>query len=765
MAVRLQMRLGVVAESDRLPDSPDRIVVVEPSVGSVARSKGSLYLLVTSSASSGRAREATRLVAEAIRDQYYYDESAGIRVCIVKAISAANKRLAHQRERFGVPVDAAGNGPIGVAVAVVRSNELYVATVGPAEAYLIRQARLSTLPDPHRERGLPTGEVEPEVWRGEIGVGDSLVLISPNVVERLGADELKDAMVTLHPQSAMEQLQHQFVAADGSGSDGALAVEANEVAATTKQRTLVPVRPPEPLAGAPDRSPIPLAASVSGGVAAVQAGARQARSAAGGFVSRIVWRIQDLLPARGPRYRKVTPLSAQRETQRRAAVAVLALVALVAVFGLAVYMIGFGPKKTELSSLSAGQQALQQAESDVGQVFGPGIDLVADDQPKALQLLTDAYNQLQVAESGGIATSRIDPLRSQVIAGLDRIWNVVPIAARSAFAFPDSKTPVNLTAVVRGPDGAPYVLDSGSKTVYRIDLQARKATVILRAGQTTANGTKVAEPKFIAVGGPDLLILDAKNTLWRWRPADNKGNGTLLTVRVSGATSWGSDIRGIGTYLREPDAGLYNLYVIDPSQRQVLRYSPAADGSGYPADATGYLATAQDVSGVSEMLIDGDMYLVDNGAIERLAGGRTVTWSASAPGDALLRTAPRFLHIASPSGRGEGVLYAWDAANARVIAYDKATGNYQEQYRLAGGLSGFSDVRGMYVTLGAQGDPPTLWWVIRNRLLTAPLVAVPDQPSASPSPSPQPSPSPRSSGAASTSRPSKASASPSASHS
>ena len=61
-------------------------------------------------------------------------------------------------------------------MAVVRGNEMYVATVGPAEAYLIRQARLSTLPDPHRERGLPSSGLEPDVWRGEITVGDSLVL-------------------------------------------------------------------------------------------------------------------------------------------------------------------------------------------------------------------------------------------------------------------------------------------------------------------------------------------------------------------------------------------------------------------------------------------------------------------------------------------------------------------------------------------------------------------------------------------------------------
>ena len=184
MAVRLQMKLGLVPEADRLPDSPDQMVVVEPSVGSVARSKGALYLLVTARAAGNRIEEAARTVADTIRTEYYYDESAGIRVCIRKAIQLANKKLVHQRERLGM-AGSDGDGPIGIGVAVVRGNELYVATVGPAEAYLIRQARLSTLPDPHRERGLPTAELEPEIWRGEISVGDSLVLV---VGERRRAD-------------------------------------------------------------------------------------------------------------------------------------------------------------------------------------------------------------------------------------------------------------------------------------------------------------------------------------------------------------------------------------------------------------------------------------------------------------------------------------------------------------------------------------------------------------------------------------------------
>src|SRR3954463_16129841 len=110
MAVRLHMKLGVVAEHDRLPDSPDTIVVVEPSVGSVGRTKGNLYLLVTSRIAGTRPGEATRMIADTIRNEYYYDESAGIRQCLVKVLGIANKRLTHQRDRYnlGHPGDAAG---------------------------------------------------------------------------------------------------------------------------------------------------------------------------------------------------------------------------------------------------------------------------------------------------------------------------------------------------------------------------------------------------------------------------------------------------------------------------------------------------------------------------------------------------------------------------------------------------------------------------------------------------------------------------------
>src|SRR5438034_507241 len=215
------MKLGVVPDAEQAPDSPDTALHVEPRVGAQTRTKGHLFLLVTSRVPGPRARDATALVADSIRSEYYYDESAGIRVCLVKAIQVANKRLTHARER-----GALGNtqGPIGVGLAVVRDNELYVCTVGPAEAYLSRGARLSRMPDP---------------------------------------------------------------------------------------------------------SPIPLADTVAGGFAAAQSSARWARGAVGRALYRFLLRIQDALPSRGVPRRRVTPLSARREGQRRAAVALLSMVVVV----------------------------------------------------------------------------------------------------------------------------------------------------------------------------------------------------------------------------------------------------------------------------------------------------------------------------------------------------------------------------------------------------------------------------------------------------
>ena len=38
----------------------------------------------------------------------------------------------------------------------------------------------------------------------------------------------------------------------------------------------------------------------------------------------------------------------------------------------------------------------------------------------------------------------------------------------------------------------------------------------------------------------------------------------------------------VATFVTHHDSGLYNLYVVDPSAREILVYTPAADGVGFP---------------------------------------------------------------------------------------------------------------------------------------------------------------------------------------
>ena len=746
MAVRLQLKLGAVTDHDRLPDSPDTTIVVEPSIGSIARTKGQLYLLVTSRVAGARAREATRVVADTIRNEYYYDESAGIRSCLVKALGLANKRLAHQRDRYGLGHQADGSGPIGVAVAVVRGRELYVVTVGPAEAYLIRQARLSTLPDPYRERGLPTGDLEPDVWRGELSVGDSLCLVSANLVARVGTDALKDALITLHPQSAVEHLHARFVAADGDGSDGAIAFEATGVGATQRARTLVPVWPAEPRAGAPDRGPIPLADTVTDGVAALGAGAGRARNAAASGIQSFVWRLQDLLPRRRAGYRRVTNAGSRLEMQRRAAGAFLAFIVVAGGLGLTVYAFGGQrPPAEVIESMSTGQAALDAARRALASVSGSGVDLIENEPRKALELLTTAYEQLAKAERAGIAASTVRPLRATTIAGLDRLYGVVPVRDTNVFTFPAAEVPVELTAMVRGFDGAPFVLDAGTSTVWRIDVAGGKATAIARLGQK-ASGTTVAEPRFLTTGGRDVLILDAKNVLWRWTPADQTGKGTLVRVRLADSASWGDDLRAIGTFVANFDAGLYKFYVVDPSEQQIVVLSPGSDGGGFPNAGTGRLPAARPVDGITDLVIDGDIWVTEDGEVARLipAAG----WDPEPPEDALLRDAPVYVRIATGTARATGPMYAFDDENDRLVALSKEDGSYVAQYRLTVGDTGWRDLRGMLVIPGADDtEPDTLWWIDRDGLHSVILEAAPDVAPPLPTPSPSAAGSPGASGA------------------
>ena len=142
--------------------------------------------------------------------------------------------------------------------------------------------------------------------------------------------------------------------------------------------------------------------------------------------------------------------------------------------------------------------------------------------------------------------------------------------------------------------------------------------------------------------------------------------------------------------------------MVDPSEQQILAYSPAADGSGFPTSPTPRLSAPRNVSTISDMYIDGDIWVADGGQILRLVGGKAEGWEADTPGDEVLRGKPAYRLLASGSPRREGTIYGFDPQNQRVVALSKVNGSYIQQYRLAEGAASWADMRGWYVQRGSS---------------------------------------------------------------
>ena len=161
--------------------------------------------------------------------------------------------------------------------------------------------------------------------------------------------------------------------------------------------------------------------------------------------------------------------------------------------------------------------------------------------------------------------------------------------------------------------------------------------------------------------------------------------------------------------------------MVDPSERQILKYPPASDGYGFPAAPSGYLKTALDLSGVSQLLIDGDLFTVDSGAVLRYVSGTSRDWRPDLPPDAVLRPAPIYGAMAAGPTPRKGPLYAWDRVNDRMVELDKGSGRFVGQFRLVDRSDAWGDVRGMLLDSAGSG-PPTLWWIDGSRLMSALLV-------------------------------------------
>ena len=145
------------------------------------------------------------------------------------------------------------------------------------------------------------------------------------------------------------------------------------------------------------------------------------------------------------------------------------------------------------------------------------------------------------------------------------------------------------------------------------------------------------------------------------------------------------------------------------------------------------------------MLIDGDAYVLNRDGLIRYQSGRADDYELEMPpDDEDVRSGHDYRQFAIDPVRREGRVWLWDGEHDRVLAMEKSSGDYVEQFVGAPGADALTDLRGMFVVESAEaGQPNVLIWADAGRLLATPLLDVSAAPSPTPTASPSPSPTPK----------------------
>ena len=565
------------------------------------------------------------MVADTIRNEYYYDESAGIRQCLIKVHRDRQQAADPPADRYGM--GHAGEEP-GRSASRWRSSGAASCTSRPSgRPRPTSSARPASPPCPIRtgDRGLPVDRARARglarrAQRGRLAHASSRRTSSP----RSAPTPLKDALVTLHPQSAIEHLHARFVAADGKGSDGAFAFEATEVGATHRpspwSRSARPSRSPARPTARRSRSPTPsVGAAAAVGAGRPGEGRRRQRAPA-----RPCGGSRTCSPGGAGRPRKVTapPRAWRRSAGRRVA------------------LLASSPSPARSSSACTPSAASGSPGRDPRRsrwpsgrsrrprrpwprVSGPGVDLIADDPRRALELLTSPTRSSTRPRRRATRAARSPPCGQQALAGLDRLYGVVFVRSTTC-----SRSRPTTRRQADGPrprlDGAPYVLDAADKTVWRIDLSQEDATPI-REGRTSApRAPASATPKILASAAP---------TSWSSTRRTASGAGARRTARARARWSrsrsrtrhsWGNDIN-----VHVDVRGQLRRRVLQAVPRRPVRaehHGPLAGQRwlGLPAEPPAGSPTDRPVDGITDLLIDGDIFVAENGGVAaRDPGQRT----------------------------------------------------------------------------------------------------------------------------------------------
>jgi len=733
MSNRLATRIGLPVEEERASDALDVLRFREPTTGAEVRTKGSLFLLAQVTRGDAAMRRAAREALEAIEHDYYYDLSSGALGSLGKAMANANRRLYHQRGRLGIPRRAG----LSVIAVVVHGRDAHVAKLGAAAAVIVRGDRMYELPPPPqaaeedpriRQRRVAATlgealEIEPYTWQGELAPGDRLALVSRNLAQVVGVDELKRGLVRLRPSQAVEHLQHLFQIRGGIGSDGIMAIEVVGLPATATTHRLEPVRPAEPLAGLPDQSPVPLADAIGAFLHRCAIVLDELQAVAGRGVLHLMSWILAFVPRRRPKFREVARTELREEgRRRRLGLLGMAVVAVLIAVGSTVASLPSVRPTEAIPRAKVAAAAIAEAQALVTQIEErvDGKDLVRRNPEKAKGLLDDAFKALQRAAGAGIADSQLLALRTRVDRGLDDLYTVtrltdVTVLADLGSSF-ENFQPLRMVAA---SDGSLWVAETGRGRVIRIDAKGR-TEVVYRAGQKVGSRT-LGQPWLIATAATDVVVIDRQRQAWSL----DLGQRQPRAIALAGIDAVGAGSTLLTALQNRPPLLIFNLYLVDAGNGTVRKWSPPVVlPVHFPSRPESFLTAKPDlpVASARDIVVDANVWLLQPSTVTRVNFGRPLSqadYSFDPPPDRSVRPTLDYRLLSEATVGERELFYVYDAANGRIIAYQRADGVFVKQWMAprSGPNTGLlATVAGMTVLSAADG-PPTALLLAGNRIV------------------------------------------------
>ena len=263
--------------------------------------------------------------------------------------------------------------------------------------------------------------------------------------------------------------------------------------------------------------------------------------------------------------------------------------------------------------------------------------------------------------------------------------------------------------MVLASDGSLWVIEVGRGRVIRIDPTTNVATVPYRSGQKL-DGATAGAPWMIATAATDVVLIDRARQAWRFDLVEQKAH----RLGLQGLGAIAPESSQLAALQHRPPLEIFNLYLVDAGSDQVLKWTPGdVIPVRYPGPPEPFLVERPDLPAASarDLFVDANLWLLQARTVTRVNFGTPLNqanYSLDPPPDASLRPALDYRLLDGATIGEREMFYVYDAANARILAYQRADGAFVGQWLAprSGPTAGLLDhVLALRVASVADGPP------------------------------------------------------------